>query len=280
MKLSKRSPPLWAALILSFYIFITYYSSNLFEGLNFTIPVYIPEMGENYQQAFMIDFSRIFEILTLGFVFSCLYYVLIHKVTAQLQKDFNPSSRDNPYEGSQLQKRVKKVEFFTVYLIVLIICGHCFHLLFDYASQLYRGPSEVYPPTELMAFLYVMDEHIGHALIHVAYFLMMALIVYLEIVGQPKEKCRRIDIIAIVIIGFGVGMLHGWGACMGEMGFVMLVLNGISLVVQIAYIIVKKLNLKKYPTLDAHMIGNIFAIVIIIIYASFDNVLPYFPLIS
>ncbi len=280
MKLSKRSPPLWAALILSFYIFITYYSSNLFEGLNFTIPVYIPEMGENYQQAFTMDFSRVFEILTLGLVFSCLYYVLVHKVTAQFPIDVNSNSPDTPYEGSVLQKRVKRIEFCTVYLIVLVVCGHCFHLLFDYTNALYRGPSEAYIPTEMMAFLYFMDEHIGHALIHVADFLMMAIIVYLEVLYKPKEKFRRLDVFSIVIIGFGVGMLHGWGACMGEMGFVMLVLNGISLSVQIAYIIVNKVDLRKHPTLDAHIIGNIFAIVIIIIYASFDNVLPYFPFIS
>ena len=228
----------------------------------FDVHVNIFELGAGGMGAtFPYNVSLVLNFVFTALVFNLLFWIALKYLVLRI-------------EGRERLKHV--LELCAVGIIVATAMGVAFHWGLDRANGLYQDQYG-HDTTPAYAYIYFMDEWMGHALQEtgiMGYFVVLVVAEH----GIPKpRKIHWVEIPWIVGIAAVLAVAVGYAALGSETAILMLVASCIFLGIELGYKFLKKASLLQNPLLLATTIANIAVIVQNIVFIGMYGLSPWYP---
>ena len=235
-------------LIFLISLLICYFISSFFSG-DLYIPINVSELPSGIGQSFPFSIASIIELIAMGPIFSIIFYILIKLLINKIDKNHGK----NKYW-------IFIIEIISVITIGVLVAGHFIHLTYNYASHLYDVQHGGYETTELFLLLYWADEWLGHHMIHIAFFSQIVLALSATYLIKNKRMMKWDEVVLSIFLGFGLFIVMGFASYEGQCAALLMILCLILLVIEVIFILIKKINPLRNSILLVSIISNIIVI--------------------
>jgi hypothetical protein len=266
-----------AGIILLFLLFIDFVPS-LFGNTTISIWVAVQEMGLPEQGGyFTFQIKNILRMVLLGPVHSLICYAMIHPL---IGKSNSSTPKDSPNQDGRNRNKGQFLDHILVLFLMINTTGHIVHWLFDRSNFLYRAEVGDYNTNPVFLLIYASDEFLGHALIHISYFVFFLLLAIIDLINKKEHVPKWEEWIITLFISGGVFVLNGYAAKIGESAFVLLLLSIVAIIFFGVICIRRKRTIIQSPMALAFLLGSIITLGYILSVVFIDGVLPSYPFIT
>jgi hypothetical protein len=234
---------------------------------SFDVDVNIFELGDiGMGVTFPYNVTFVLNFIFTALVFNVLFWIALKYLVRRI-------------EGREKLKLV--IEVCAIGIVVATAMGVAFHWGLDRANGLYQDQyGEGGNATPVYAYIYFMDEWMGHALQEtgiLGYYIMLVVAEGSIRRDLEPRKIHWVELLWIIGIAGVLAVAVGYAALGSESAILMLIACSIFLGIELAYKFIKKVSLLEKPLLLATVIANIAVIVQDVVFVAMYGLSPWYP---
>jgi hypothetical protein len=244
---------------------------------SFDVHVNIFELGAGgIDVTFPYNVTFVLNFIFTALVFNVMFWIALKYLVLRI-------------EGREKLKFV--LEACAVGVIVSAAMGVAFHWGLDRANGLYQDVYLVEDTTPVYAYIYFMDEWMGHALQETGILGYFVLLVVAEgLIQKPgsiqkqvsaeipeRRQIHWVELLWIIGIAGVLAVAVGYAALGSESAILLLIACCAFLGIELAYKFLKKASLLQNPLLLATVIANIAVIVQNLVFIGMYGLSPWYP---
>jgi len=286
------SPTLVGAGIIFISLLIFYFIVREFEYPIISIWISVQELGLPEQGGyFTFQIVGILKMVLLGPVHSLICYGVIHSLIGKMNTipmntvpmNSNPlNAIPSQVSRSETRKGGKSGPFLDHTLVLFLMLnttGHIVHWLFDRSNFLYREEVGDYNTNPVFLLIYASDEFLGHALIHISYYIIFFILTLIDIIKKRDHPPKWDEYALSILVAGGIFILNGYAAKEGESALILTILS-IGSILIFGIMCIRKKEILRSPIVLAFLLGSIATVAYNLSVAVIDGILPFYPYIT